>query len=165
MSYLTGFVSCYLADRMRKKNQFHLLTIRRIFISTTFIGPILCICLLLKWGSKRVISVIAFTLWQIFLSTAVASIVAGIVDVSPTYSGSVHGISNGFGGFSGYLSTLLFDVLVNDKQNLDEWGYIFWTIIAINGFALVCYFLIGSADIQKWDPLYRSSPNTENLGT
>lgn len=143
--------TCYFANRWRRLNTFSVFTIRTIFASLLFCGCSVVLLILSFWGTNRTVAIVMIILWQGFCGNSSASLISNLIDIAPTYSGTITGIASSLGGLTGYLSTKIFTVFITNEQNFKQWQYIFWILTGANIAAFFIFCCCGSSELQKWN--------------
>jgi len=72
-----------------------------------------------------------------------------ILDIAPSISGIVMGISNTCGTATGFLSPLLIGILTENKK-ASEWQIVFWITFVIYIVGSILYSLLCSGEAQPW---------------
>ncbi|KAF5293587.1 hypothetical protein FQA39_LY03072 [Lamprigera yunnana] len=73
------------------------------------------------------------------------------LDLSPTYAGTLMGITNGFSNIFSILGPLLVHYVVKDKHDPEQWKMVFLIAGGFYIFGNTFYVICGSGDIQPWD--------------
>lgn len=76
------------------------------------------------------------------------------VDMSPTFGGTLVGIANTISNTPGILVPMLVTKLVSEHHQINEWNQVFIISAFVFIFGALIFVLFGSANYQKWEPLY-----------
>lgn len=112
-------------------------------------GLSLCFMFFLKDHKYLVISMLV--LMMIFNGAAVVTVLINPQDLSPNFAGTLYGIMNFFGGFSGIIIPALVKSITTEKNEFKDWAIVF----CIGGSCLIAsgiiFIIFGSVEIQKWN--------------
>ncbi|GBM75409.1 Putative inorganic phosphate cotransporter [Araneus ventricosus] len=82
------------------------------------------------------------------------------IDMSPTFAGTVMGVSSIISSLSGFIMPILVGVLTNDQQTLEQWNKVFFISIGVTMTSGIIFSLFGSAEVQDWN--FPASKDSEN---
>ena len=87
------------------------------------------------------------------------------MDLTPTFSGTVYGLCNGFGAVSGLITPLVATALTaNDPYDLEGWRTLFLLSFGVYTFAWLLYVAFVTVKPLPFDPVSNSqSPQFENM--
>ncbi|XP_055933980.1 putative inorganic phosphate cotransporter isoform X2 [Argiope bruennichi] len=77
------------------------------------------------------------------------------VDMSPTFAGSVMGLSSTIGSLAAFIFPVLVGIMTDGQQTLEQWNKIFFMCIGIVLSSGIFFCIFGSAEVQPWN--YTSS--------
>ncbi|RZC34035.1 hypothetical protein BDFB_013182, partial [Asbolus verrucosus] len=129
--YVVSTIACYVADKLRKTEKLSITTVRKLFTIASLGGGFLLFSLQAFWGTNSVISIIIFTgffFWKAFDSAGFHS---NSLDISPAYAGTIYELTNVFASAAGYVSTKIVALFIKERQNFEQWRYIFWIMVVI----------------------------------
>ncbi|KAJ8929848.1 hypothetical protein NQ314_017452, partial [Rhamnusium bicolor] len=72
------------------------------------------------------------------------------IDISPTFCGTLRGITSAVGNVFALLTPLAVQVVVKNEQDPREWRTIFIIISCINFLAAIFYIVFASGKLQRW---------------
>ncbi|XP_055942205.1 putative inorganic phosphate cotransporter [Argiope bruennichi] len=73
------------------------------------------------------------------------------IDMSPTFAGTIMGVSSIISSLSGFIMPILVGVLTNDEQTLEQWNKVFFISIGVTMTSGIIFSLFGSAEVQDWN--------------
>lgn len=79
------------------------------------------------------------------------------VDMSPTFAGSLMGLTNFFGNFTGFLVPLATTYLVGESKQIIDWAQLFYLSSCLSLFGGIIFLLFGSSSLQSWEPESRAN--------
>ncbi|GBN69743.1 Vesicular glutamate transporter 2, partial [Araneus ventricosus] len=82
------------------------------------------------------------------------------VDMSPTFAGSVMGLSSTIGSLAAFIFPVLVGVMTDGQQTLEQWNKIFLMCIGIVFSSGILFCVFGSAEVQPWN--YASDEDGNN---
>ncbi|XP_018323870.1 sialin [Agrilus planipennis] len=172
--YLVMWISTFgyssLADYLINRGILRTGTVRKILNSIGLYGPAVALIFMSFFGNSS----LAVTMLLLILAVGLnAATVSGFnvnhVDLSPTHSGTLMGITNGFAASMSFCGPLLVQLVVTNEEDHEQWRIIFLTAAAVQTLGNTLFVLSGSGDVQKWDPSYdevhRRESNKVNKNT
>ncbi|KAJ8665113.1 hypothetical protein QAD02_006775 [Eretmocerus hayati] len=146
-----GVVFAAAGDYCRRKSIVTLGSLRRIFMLFSHCGPAVCLLVATYAGCDRTLVVAMIILSLTFNGAACQTSLQNHQDLAPNFAGSLYGIMNTFGSFSGFIVPAVVGLLTKDHNGLEEWRYVFWLSAIIFFSSTVSFWLFGSTDIQPWN--------------
>ncbi|KAF8787708.1 putative inorganic phosphate cotransporter like protein [Argiope bruennichi] len=73
------------------------------------------------------------------------------VDMSPTFAGTIMGVSSIVSSMSGFVMPILVGFLTNDEQTLEQWNKVFFVSIGVVMTSGIIFSIFGSAEVQEWN--------------
>ncbi|CAO1366144.1 unnamed protein product [Diamesa serratosioi] len=148
---LSGFAFGGVGDFLRKKNTFHVTTIRKSFCLFSHIIPGLFLIGLCFVGFNAYVCVAVITLSLGFNGAATMTNLQNSQDLAPNFAGSLYGIINFVGTTSGFISPVLVAHFTAQRSTMDEWQYVFYIGAAVYIVPALFFILFGSGEVQKWN--------------
>uniref|UniRef100_T1KC45 Major facilitator superfamily (MFS) profile domain-containing protein n=1 Tax=Tetranychus urticae TaxID=32264 RepID=T1KC45_TETUR len=153
-----------VTDRIRKANRFSLASIRKIV-------TVLCNCsiglvAITLLGKHRIPVVLTLALAKGMGTLSVAGSGVNHLDIAPSFAGTLAG----FYGVMLSLASLIANEAAahivgknsgNNKNSQQNWYHYFYISAAVNIAGVILFCLMGSGEVQSWDPA--SSANRQNV--
>ncbi|CAL1293153.1 unnamed protein product [Larinioides sclopetarius] len=73
------------------------------------------------------------------------------IDMSPTFAGTLMGLSSTVAGSAAFILPVIYGVLFQEEQSLEQWNKIYFISIAILMSSGIIFCLFGSAEVQPWN--------------
>ncbi|XP_058809109.1 sialin-like [Phymastichus coffea] len=146
-----GVAFAAAGDFCRRKELLTLGWIRRIFMLFSHIGPAVCLLLMTYAKCESLEAITWMILALTFNGAACQTNLVNHQDLAPNFAGSLYGIMNTVGSFSGFIIPAIIGALTNEHNGIDEWSIMFYISSAVFGSATLLFWLFGSATIQPWN--------------
>lgn len=158
MHHISSWFFCmaisWLSDWVIVKGHVDRTNVRKLNTAISSLGPAIMLVLAVNAGCDVIKSIAFITVGLTLAGSAIPGIKVNVLDLSPNYAGTLMGISNGIGAFTGILAPYTVGVLA-PNQTLSEWRLIFWIGAGVYFVATVNFVAFASGDIQEWN-----SPST-----
>jgi len=156
-------VSGVISDIMTASDRFSPLYIQKLFVTLTFVPPALGVLLVGYTVDQPVLCIACITFTFAFSGCLSAGHIQNLLMLAPNKSGTLMGLSNGFGNISGAVTPLLAGYLVSGSAGLKP--LVGWRVLFLSGtlFYLLAWllFMTGAGDRQQ--PFDTYSPEMEKL--
>ncbi|RZB39928.1 MFS 1 domain containing protein [Asbolus verrucosus] len=149
--YVIAVISSYIADKLRKMG-FSTTTVRKFFTTMSLWGPSIFFSIQAFWGYNRFVSVLVFIGSIGFSGFASPGFFSNSLDISPVYSGTIFGLCQIPLSLVGYLTTKMVALITKEKQDFEQWQYIFWILVGVGFVGSIIYLIFASGEIQTWNP-------------
>ncbi|GFY44208.1 vesicular glutamate transporter 2 [Trichonephila inaurata madagascariensis] len=73
------------------------------------------------------------------------------VDMSPTFAGTLMGLSNTVASVASFVYPVIVGIMTNEEQTFEQWNKIFAMCIGIAMSSGILFCIFGSADVQPWN--------------
>ncbi|GIY75535.1 putative inorganic phosphate cotransporter [Caerostris darwini] len=73
------------------------------------------------------------------------------IDMSPTFAGTIMGVSSIISSLSGFIMPILVGFLTNEEQTIEQWNKVFFISIGVVMVSGIIFSLFGSAEVQEWN--------------
>ncbi|GFQ97145.1 putative inorganic phosphate cotransporter, partial [Trichonephila clavata] len=73
------------------------------------------------------------------------------IDMSPTFAGTIMGVSSIISSLSGFVMPILVGILTNEEQTLEQWNKVFFISIGVVMCSGIIFLFFGSAEVQSWN--------------
>jgi hypothetical protein len=86
------------------------------------------------------------------------------IDLSPTFAGSLMGMTNCIANFAGVLAPYVVGLILQDKNSsiLDQWSSVFYLSCCVYTFTSIIFVIFGSAELQLWNNKDFNSVSTKD---
>ncbi|XP_074602217.1 putative inorganic phosphate cotransporter [Brevipalpus obovatus] len=158
--------SCILAlicDTLRSSGYLTITKLRQVFNSIGSFGPALCFFLITIFGKNPVMVNMLFIISMIFSGGCASGSSVSHMDMSPTFAGSLMGITNCLSNFAGFLVPLATSILVGESKNPKDWANLFYLTVAIDIVGGLGFCFFSNSEVQSWDPEYRAGNEKNKL--
>ncbi|XP_074598644.1 vesicular glutamate transporter 3-like [Brevipalpus obovatus] len=142
----------YICDYLRKTGRLSVTKLRKIFNTIGAIGPAICYIIIPHLGHGKVMVNILFVVAMVLSSSTVTGSSTNHVDLSPTFAGTLMGVSNFFSNIPGVLVSEAHSLMVGESKEIKDWSYLFYLTSLIGLFGGMFYAIFASSKIQPWDP-------------
>ncbi|KAF8787704.1 Sialin like protein [Argiope bruennichi] len=121
-------------------------------------------------GCDRVWSNIFSITAMSFIGLSVPGCMVAPIDMSPTFAGSLFGLSNTIASSASFLLPIITGLMLNEEESLEQWNKIFLLCIAVIMSSGILFCVFGSADVQPWnfpcnEDNGKNLPKDEDLGS
>jgi len=160
-SLLAGVVSDWAVASRRASR----LAIQKVNTALAFMVPAIGLILLptLATPKNQVWCVLLLAASWAFNGSANAGHVQNIIGLAPNRSGTLYGLTNGFGNISGYLVPQLKNYIVQDEKNVLQWRWLFFLTAGINLVFTNAFNLFASDKVQAFN--YKTYKSTSSYFT
>ncbi|XP_046750564.1 putative inorganic phosphate cotransporter [Diprion similis] len=158
--FFVSISSSWLADWLIKTERLSRTNVRKIFASFALATSAVCLIAASYAGCDRLVVTILFTAGVGTMGPIFSSVMVNALDLSPNYSGTLMGITNGIASLVGIVAPYAVGVLT-PNQTFSEWRIVFWITFVANFVAILIYDLWASGEVQYWnDPDFRKGQKT-----
>lgn len=147
---LAAWFASWLSDWINKKGYAGVDTVRKACNTASCIGFALCLGGVYLAGCDS-------TWNNVFFILAIGCVGFGFpgslivsVDMSPTFAGTLMGISSTVASLAGFIIPVVVGTLTDHAQTLEQWHKIFIISIVVSLGTGIIFLLFGSADVQPW---------------
>ncbi|XP_015784775.1 sodium-dependent phosphate transport protein 1-like [Tetranychus urticae] len=158
LSLIISLTAGYAADRVCRTSSVSLTKLRKLLaflgLGSGSIGILLITCY--DWDKKSIVSLV--TLSKGFATLNIAGPGTSHLDISPSYAGTLAGIYNLFFNLSALIMNHSVATIVGDYPTQQKWFTFFRLTSGLNIIGLILFIIMGSAQVQPWDPSYEPSP-------
>ncbi|XP_023343977.1 probable anion transporter 2, chloroplastic [Eurytemora carolleeae] len=77
--------------------------------------------------------------------------IQNILSISPNRSGTLYGLTNGFGNISGFLVPMVKDWVVQDLKSVSDWRYLFIIAASLYLFETIYFNIFASRRVQEFN--------------
>ncbi|GBN42764.1 Putative inorganic phosphate cotransporter [Araneus ventricosus] len=102
-------------------------------------------------GCDRVWSNVFSIIAMSFIGLSVPGCMVAPIDMSPTFAGSLFGLSNTIASSASFLLPVITGLMLNEEQTLAQWNNIFFMCTAVIMSAGIVFYAFGSAEVQPWN--------------
>ncbi|XP_061400937.1 putative inorganic phosphate cotransporter, partial [Musca vetustissima] len=96
--------------------------------------------------------------WVTFMLAGVGSFAGAIypgnqmnhISLSPSYAGTMYGITNSAANICGFLAPYVIGLIINHNETMLQWRKVFWLAGGLNIAGNLIYLIFASADEQSW---------------
>ncbi|BFF93750.1 sialin-like [Drosophila madeirensis] len=158
--WIASLISGVVADWLIRSGKLRLVTVRKLFTLLSAVLPGTFMVAASYAGCDKALVVALFTISMWTMGMYYAGQKLSALDISPSYSSTITAVINGLGSFTGLFAPPIIGLLTPDKNNT-QWRIVFWASAVILTLSAIVFWLIGSADIQPYDPMYEKSEKPE----
>ncbi|XP_058791427.1 putative inorganic phosphate cotransporter [Phymastichus coffea] len=149
-AWIFCMIMSWVSDWSIEKGYASRTNMRKLNTFVASIGPAIFLVMAMYVGCNVAWAIALIAIGLTFAGSSHPGSKVNVLDLSPNYSGTLLGISNGIGAFMGILAPYAVGVLA-PNQTLDEWRLIFWISAVIYFFTTVNYLIFASGDVQDWN--------------
>jgi len=160
-SLLAGVVSDWVVSSRRTSR----LAMQKVNTALAFMVPAIGLILLpsLATPKNQVWFVLLLVASWAFNGSANAGHIQNIIGLAPNRSGTLYGLTNGFGNISGYLVPQLKSYIVQDESDVLQWRWLFFLTAGINLLFTTAFNLFASDKVQAFN--YKTYNSTSSYFT
>ncbi|XP_055953849.1 sialin-like isoform X2 [Argiope bruennichi] len=147
---LFSWLASYIADRMRKSGKISVTNTRKICNSIGSIGPALCLLGVTVTGCRPYLTVALLCIGMAFNGFVHSGFNITHVDMCPELAGTLYGISNTIGSFSGAIGPTFTGYFLDKGETIKNWSYVFYITSAVYLITAIFYDIFASAELQSW---------------
>lgn len=156
----------YICDKLYASQFFRLGTLRKTANTMAFLGPTICLLLLIQIGNNDPKwSIILFTIALGCNGMFLAGYHVTHLDMSPTYASTLMGITNCLANLAGIFAPYVVGIILTNVQiekqkqqqqqsslsSNDGWNQVFYVSCIIYILSAFIFVLFGSNERQTWD--------------
>ncbi|GBN13899.1 Sialin [Araneus ventricosus] len=147
---LASWLASYIVDRMRKSGKMSITAIRKISNSIGLLGPAVCLLGVTVSGCRPYLIVALLCLGMALNGFVHSGFNITHVDMCPELAGTLYGISNTVGSFSGAIGPTFTGYFLEKGETMKNWNYVFYITAAVYVLTAVFYDIFASAELQSW---------------
>jgi ACS family sodium-dependent inorganic phosphate cotransporter len=160
-SWLFCMAMSWFSDWLIVKGYSSRSNVRKINTVISTFGPGIMLVAAMYAGCNIIAAIALITIGLTLSGSSIPGIKVNVLDLSPNYAGTLMGISNGIGAFTGILAPYTVGVLA-PNQTLSEWRLIFWIVAGVYVVTTIIFVIFASGDVQKWnDPAFFINKQTK----
>ncbi|KAH9525913.1 hypothetical protein DERF_000044 [Dermatophagoides farinae] len=163
---IVGCMAGYICDKLYASQFFRLGTLRKTANTIAFLGPTICLLLLIQIGNNDPKwSIILFTIALGCNGMFLAGYHVTHLDMSPTYASTLMGITNCLANLAGIFAPYVVGIILTNVQiekqkqqqqqsslsSNDGWNQVFYVSCIIYILSALIFVLFGSNERQTWD--------------
>ncbi|GFU17316.1 putative inorganic phosphate cotransporter [Nephila pilipes] len=115
------------------------------------LGYSLCLLGVIYSGCERMLSTVLSVAAMSFIGFSFNGCMITPVDMSPTFAGTLMGLSNTISSVAAFVFPVIVGIMTNEEQTLGQWNKIFVMCIGITMTSGILFCIFGSADVQPWN--------------
>lgn len=115
------------------------------------LGYSLCLLGVIYSGCERMLSTVLSVAAMSFIGFSFNGCMITPVDMSPTFAGTLMGLSNTIASIAAFIFPVIVGIMTNEEQTLEQWNKIFIMCIGITMSSGIFFCIFGSADVQPWN--------------
>ncbi|GFY68793.1 putative inorganic phosphate cotransporter [Trichonephila inaurata madagascariensis] len=115
------------------------------------IGYSLCLLGIYAAGCDKTTSAPFSILAMASVGLSFAGCMITAIDMSPTFAGTIMGVSSIISSLSGFVMPILVGILTNEEQTLEQWNKVFFISIGVVMCSGIIFLFFGSAEVQSWN--------------
>ncbi|GIY75537.1 putative inorganic phosphate cotransporter [Caerostris darwini] len=86
-----------------------------------------------------------------FIGLSVPGCMVVPIDMSPTFAGSLFGLSNTIASTASFILPVIVGLMIDKDQTLEQWNKIFMLCIGVVMSSGIIFWIFGSAEVQPWN--------------
>ncbi|XP_015793983.1 sialin-like, partial [Tetranychus urticae] len=150
-----------ITDRVRKTNRFSLTAIRKVVtvlsLGTCSFG-LVAITLL---GKRKILVVLTLAIAKGMGTLSDAGVAVNHLDIAPSFAGTLSGFYSVMASIASLIANEAAAQIVGKNPSQQNWYLFFYISSALNVAGVIMFCLLGSGEVQSWDPA--SSNNRQNV--
>ncbi|XP_054710980.1 vesicular glutamate transporter 3-like [Uloborus diversus] len=158
-------VSSVLSTWLNKRNYLNVSKVRKMWNFLGCLGYSLCLTAIMVSKCETTTTVLSSILAIGFSGFAYTGCMIVPGDMSPTFAGSLMGVSSTISSTSGFILPITAGLLTNDEQSVGQWNKFFIISISVAMISGICFAVFGSGELQPWNPTNVECPekNAEQM--
>lgn len=160
--WLSGNVFSWVTDYLISKRNMSTTLVRKACSLVALTGSGVFLVAASYAGCHRELAVVLFVVSLTAMGLAFPSLMVNALDLSPNFSGTLTGLTNGSATVSGAIWPIIIGHLT-PNQSLSEWNLVFWIVFGVSVTCNVVFILFGSGEVEYWnDPNFDKIQLTES---
>ncbi|GFY44207.1 vesicular glutamate transporter 2 [Trichonephila inaurata madagascariensis] len=147
---LTSTGSC-IAKWLNSNNYVGVDKVRKWFNFLYCLGYSICLLGVIYSGCERMLSTVLSIAAMSFIGLSFNGCMITPVDMSPTFAGTLMGLSNTISSVAAFIFPVIVGIMTNEEQTLEQWNKIFLMCIGLTMSSGIFFCIFGSADVQPWN--------------
>nr|XP_018898751.1 PREDICTED: putative inorganic phosphate cotransporter isoform X2 [Bemisia tabaci] len=150
-SFIMAFVFAVIGDKVANKEMLSKTTARKCWNSCGLWGGAAAFCLLAFAGEYEYLALTLLILAAGLNGATLIGYHSNHLDLAPNFSGTLMGITNGFGNVASISAPLFAGFMLTDMTSLSEWRIVFLTSAAVFFVGNLIFVIFGTAEVQDWN--------------
>ncbi|XP_041462672.1 sialin-like isoform X3 [Lytechinus variegatus] len=149
--WTASLLASFISDALINRNILSRTSVRKLIIcsgATVMAACFLSISFIVKSDSS-VIVIIVIVMYGA-MGVVFSAVFVNAMDLAPSYSGTVSGISNAVAVSSGFIGPIVTSLFTEDQTDPAGWRIVFLITTAVTLFGPLVFLIIGSGDVQPW---------------
>ncbi|XP_041463075.1 sialin-like isoform X1 [Lytechinus variegatus] len=149
--WTASLLASFISDALINRNILSRTSVRKLIIcsgATIMAACFLSISFIVKSDSS-VIVIIVIVMYGA-MGVVFSAVFVNAMDLAPSYSGTVSGISNAVAVSSGFIGPIVTSLFTEDQTDPAGWRIVFLITTAVTLFGPLVFLIIGSGDVQPW---------------
>jgi ACS family sodium-dependent inorganic phosphate cotransporter-like MFS transporter 5 len=143
--------SGWLADKLRAKNILSTTNVRKVYMAIGFLIPAACLVATGFVDCHHSGVAVALVIVAVgFAGPAFGAWNVNLIDIAPSYAGTMLGITNTVGTVPGFVGTLVVSAFTSGNQTVEAWRNVFYVTASIYVGGTIFYLIFGSGELQPW---------------
>ncbi|GFT48652.1 vesicular glutamate transporter 2.2 [Trichonephila clavipes] len=155
---LTSTGSC-IAKWLNSNNYLGVDKVRKWFNFLYCLGYSICLLGVIYSGCERMLSTVLSIAAMSFIGLSFNGCMITPVDMSPTFAGTLMGLSNTISSVAAFMFPVIVGIMTNEEQTLEQWNKIFVMCIGLTMSSGIIFCIFGSANVQPWN--YSNEESTD----
>ncbi|KAJ8946324.1 hypothetical protein NQ318_004213 [Aromia moschata] len=162
--WVLSFVFSTIADLLVNKGILSIGASRKLFNTIGLVVPAAALVCLGNTGSEDTDKAVTLLVIAVGINSAVfCGFNVNHMDLSPNFSGTLMGITNGTSNICGIVAPLVVQILVTDERDPNQWKIIFYMTASIYVVASLIFALFGSGEVQSWNDEEKSKGESDKI--
>ncbi|GFQ87933.1 vesicular glutamate transporter 1 [Trichonephila clavata] len=145
------FIGSWVSKWLNSNNYVGVDKVRKWFNFLYCSGYSLCLLGVIYSGCERMLSAVLSIVAMGFIGFVFNGCLITPVDMSPTFAGTLMGLSNTVGSVAAFVYPVIVGIMTNGEQTFEQWNKIFAVCIGIAMSSGIVFCIFGSADVQPWN--------------
>ncbi|XP_054723667.1 sialin-like isoform X2 [Uloborus diversus] len=150
----------YLSSWLNKNKYLTVNKVRKLWNLFGSLGFSICLMVIILTKCEKVVATVCSFIAVATSSISIVTTMTVPVDMSPTFAGSLTGLSIGIASFVGFFVPVVCGALTNKEQTVEQWTIFFIICIAIVLSSSIFFVLFGSAEVQSYNYSNKDLPES-----
>ncbi|XP_065565869.1 putative inorganic phosphate cotransporter [Artemia franciscana] len=151
LSWISTLILCPFADLCKKRKWLSTVAVRKIWTLIGHLGPALCLFVMAGAGCNIQLIIAMLMLSQVVEAGNYGGWLINHIDIAPTFSGTLFGITNGVSMLVSWLGPVVVGFMTDENQTLEAWSAVFIMAGGVLAADSIFFLIFGSGSEQSWN--------------
>ncbi|KAF4526241.1 hypothetical protein B566_EDAN001926 [Ephemera danica] len=170
-NWIFGILFSQVSDLLVSRSYLSRKTSYKLFNSICSVLPAACLVGIALVGCNREFTLALLAVNGVFSGAGYGGYQMNHISLSPTFAGTMYGVTNAAGNMCGFLAPYVTGLLINGQETLSRWRLVFFISAGVAFSTNIVYVMFASDKEQEWskgpppDPICINSDAAETCDT